>query len=162
MHDRIIKALALPSTVAVQNIDDVQWAHVEELLARSVCPHEDIVQAIRAFVPHSSTAVVGVLDEGVLWASLVVDVDSSGTPLSVTTMDGSAVELRTDMGAVAGAVVTWLHSRHGSCGLGLFFDKPHAEAFLSASNKAAAIRTAAARGGLVLSPVPPALAIALA
>ena len=162
MRDRIIEALGLPTSVAVENIDNAQWAHVEELLARSAYSHEDLVQAIRTFVPHSSTAVVGVLNEGVLWASLVVDVDSSGTPLSVTTVDSAAVALHAEMGTAAGAVVAWLHSRRGSCGLGLFFDKPQAEAFLNASNKAAAIRAAAARGGLVLSPVPPALAIALA
>ncbi|MFP3462680.1 hypothetical protein R5O87_17705 [Arthrobacter globiformis] len=162
MHDYIEQILALRTDLEPHNIGGAQWTHAEELLADTGCTREDLALGIRMFVPHRSAAVVGVFEAGVLWASLVVAVDSSGLPVSVTTVDGDAVELRGDMAAVAGDAVRWVHTHYGPCSLGLFLDKPHAEALLNASDKAAAIRAASAAGGLVLSPLPPALATALA
>ncbi|GAB4100761.1 hypothetical protein [Sinomonas halotolerans] len=162
MADSILRALALRPDVTPHDIDETQWAHVEQLLVKSAGPGDEVARAVRAFVPRGSSAVVGVIDDGALWASLVVTVNGEGTPSSLTTVDGAAVGLHRNMGTVAGTAVSWVHTHHGPCSLGLFFDKPHAEAFLNSSDKAAAIRAAAAAGGLVLSPVPPALAIALA
>lgn len=162
MNVTIVQALALGPGAALQNIDATQYERLEELLEHAAGPVEDLALAVRAFVPGSSSAVVGIFEEEVLWANLVIAVDDSGAPVSVSTVDGAAIELHGAMETVAGKAVEWVHSLYPPCTLGLFFDKPHAEAFLNASDKAAAIRAAAAAGRLVLSPVPPALAMALA
>lgn len=139
-----------------------QWRNTEELLMGIAGSIDVIAAAVEAFVPAGTSAVVGVFDRGALWASLVVSVDAARFVTATSTVDGTQVGLRGEMAAVAASAVSWVRSHHGSCSLGLFFDRPYAEAFLGASDKAAAVRTAAAEGGLVLSPIPPALAIALA
>jgi hypothetical protein len=161
MNASIVQAFAL-HTDALENLNAAQWANVEQLVQKAGWPEGQAAAAVRAFVPRSSSAVVGVIHEGTLWASLVVTVDGKSSPVSVTTVNGAAVELSGDLAKVAAKAVQWVRVHHGLCSLGLFFEKPHVEAFLDAPDKAAAIRAASAAGGLVLSPVPPALAIALA
>ncbi|OAE01085.1 hypothetical protein [Arthrobacter sp. OY3WO11] len=159
MPDHIVYALALDPNAGLRDVDQVQWAHLEVLL-RDTAPG-DLAVAIRAFVSAGSWAVIGIFDDNLLWASLVVSVDDSGKPVSVSTLQLAAAA-GGDMAKAAGEAVGWVKAHRGPCSLGFFVDKAHAEALLRASDKAAAIRTAAASGGLVLSPVPPALAIALA
>lgn len=160
MRDNITRALALDPPVGLHTIDADQWARLEGLLTVTAC--DDLAVAVRTFVSAGSSAVIGVFDHDVLWASLIVNVDHSGVPASVATIDGKLAESSGEMTKAAGKVVKWVQAHHGPCSLGLFVDKMHAEALLGASDKAAAIRTASAAGRLVLSPVPPALAIALA
>lgn len=161
MNDTIAEALALRPNVAFDNFDATQRANVEQLLAKAAWSDKEASGAFRAFVPAGSSAVVGVVSGGSLWASLVITVDDTSSPVSVTTVNGSAEALSGDLAAVAAESVQWVRAHCGACSMGLFFDKRHAEAFVDAPNKAAAIRTASAAGGLILSPVPPALAIAL-
>ena len=126
------------------------------------CSREAVLAAARKFVQPNTTLVFGVFDGGELWASLVMAFDQSLTLTSVTTVDPSEVAIRGGKEAVAAAVVAWVRARHGSCSLGLFLDRPAAERFLRASDKAHALREASVGGELILAPVPPALAGALA
>lgn len=160
MADSIVHALALDPRTGLRNVDHAQWANLEVLLG-DTAPN-DLAAAVRTFVSAGSSAVVGIFDGNLLWASLVVSVDNSGTPASVSTIDGPLAENGGEMAKAAGEAVRWVQAHHGPCSLGLFVDKEHAKALLKASDKAAALRTASAAGGLVLSPVPPALAVALA
>ena len=158
MADSIVDALALDPGTGLRNVDQAQWAHLEELL-KDTAP-VDLAAAVRTFVSAGSSAVVGIFDGNRLWASLVVSVDNSGAPASVSTIDGTVARSGGEMAKAAGEAVRWVQAHQGPCSLGLFVDKGHA--LLGASDKAAALRTASAAGGLVLSPVPPALAVALA
>lgn len=160
MPDHIVYALALDPHAGLRDVDQNQWANLEALL-RDTAPG-DLAVAVRTFVSAGSSAVVGIFDEDRLWASLVVSVDNSGKPALASTLRGPAAEAGGDMAKAANEAVKWVQAHHGPCSLGFFVDKVHAEAVLRASDKATAIRTASASGGLVLSPVPPALAIALA
>jgi hypothetical protein len=123
---------------------------------------DDLVRAVSRFIEGGSTVVFGAFDQGALWASLVLTFDDAGAVTSVTTADPSEVPLTGDPTTVAAAVVDWVRAKHGPCTLGLFLDKSAARSFLAAEDKAAALRAASADGGLVLTPVPPSLAAALA
>lgn len=123
---------------------------------------EDVVEAVQAFIPGGSTIVLGVLADGELWASLVLTVDESASVTSVTTVDPAEVDVRGDLSTVSSATVDWVVSKYGACSLGMFMDKAVAEEFLSSREKAAVLRRAVGGGGLTISPLPPALASALA
>jgi hypothetical protein len=159
---RTVQSLGLPSNVGVGQVDDKQWAHASQLLAAAQSPGNDLAKGVEAFVPRNSSAVVGVVHNGTLWASLVVTADGSGCLAAVGTVDPDGLEPSVDLAGISSEAVHWVQGHYGRCSLGLFFDKPQAAAFLNASDKAAAIRAASTAGGLMLSPVPPALALALA
>ncbi|WP_334171690.1 hypothetical protein [Sinomonas sp.] len=160
--ENLVQALRLRSDVEISGADGEQLSNAARLLLKAPGADKDIAEGVRAFVPESSSAVVGVIHEGALWASLVVTADRSGSFMSATTVDPEGIRFPGDMASVSSEAVAWVNAHHGPCALGLFFDKPYAEAFVDASDKAAAIRAASAAGRLVLSPVPPALALALA
>ena len=160
MPGPIVAALALDPNAELRDVDHAQWANLEALLGDTA--PGDLAAAVRTFVSAGSSAVLGIFDDNLLWASLVVSVDNSGKPASVSTIHGQAAEAPGGMAKAAGEAVRWVQAHNGPCSLGFFVDKVHAEALLGAADKAAAIRSASASGALVLSPVPPALALALA
>ncbi|AXJ08934.1 hypothetical protein [Arthrobacter sp. PM3] len=160
MSDTTADALLLDLCVGRRNIDQTQWANLALLLTDAA--RDDLAVAVRTFVSAGSSAVIGVFDDNFLWTSLIVSVDQAGTPESLATFDRSVAEAAGEMTKAAGEAVKWVQAHYGPCSLGLFVDKKHAETLVRASDKAAAVRTASAAGGLVLSPVPPSLAIALA
>lgn len=160
MSDTTAYGLLFDPSVGRRNIDQTQWSNLALLLEDAA--RDDLAVAVRTFVSAGSSAVIGVFDDNFLWTSLVVSVDQAGAPESLSTVDGSVAEAAGEMTKAAGETVKWVQAQYGSCSLGLFVHKKYAEALVRASDKAAAVRTASAAGGLVLSPVPPSLAIALA
>jgi len=123
---------------------------------------EELVEAAATLLPAGSTVVLGVLAEGGLWASLVLTLDENAAVTSATTVDPSEVDVQGDLSTVSSAAVDWVRTKHGSCSMGMFMEKSVAEEFLKSHEKAAVLRHAASSGGLLISPVPPALASALA
>lgn len=160
MPGTVADALALDSRFTLRNIHPGQWANLALLLTEEAV--DDLGVAVRTFVAAGSSAVVCIFDDNFLWASMVITVDHAGGGASVSTVDSPAAETGGDMTKAAVAAVNWVQTHYGLCSLGLFINKEHAQALLRTSDKAGAIRSAAAAGGLVLSPIPPALAIALA
>jgi hypothetical protein len=160
MPGTVADALALDSRFKLRDIHRAQWANLELLLTDEAV--DDLAVAVRTFVAAGTSGVVCIFDDNLLWASMVITVDTSGAAACVSTIDGPAAETPGEMTKAAGEAVNWIQAHYGPCSLGFFVDKEHAEALLQASDKAGAIRAASAAGGLVLSPIPPALAIALA
>lgn len=151
---------ALMPGIELQVEDPDQWTHLEVLLTNA--DRGDLTAAARKFVPPATWAVVGVFNGGLLWTSLVLSVDHEGGLTPVSMLEHSLAETRGSLTEAAREAVAWVQTRFGHCSLGFFVQKTHAETILGASDKAAAIRAASAAGGLILSPVPPALALALA
>jgi hypothetical protein len=159
----------MPGTVAdalahsrfrLREVHSVQLANLALLLTEEAV--DDLAVAVRTFVAAGSSAVVCIFDDNVLWASMIITVDESGGAASVSTMDSAAAQAGGDMTKAAGEAVNWVQAHFGPCSLGFFVDREHAQALLRASDKAASVRAASAAGALVLSPIPPGLAIALA
>jgi hypothetical protein len=160
MPGTVADALALDSLFRLRSVHREQWANLASLLTDDAV--DDLAAAVRTFVAAGSSAVVCIFDDNFLWASMVITVDTSGGSASVSTLDGPAADAGGDMTKAAGEAVNWVQTHSGPCSLGFFVNKEHAQALLRASDKAGAIRSASAAGSLVLSPIPPALAIALA
>jgi hypothetical protein len=160
MPGSVADALALDSRFKLRDSHRAQSANLALLLTDEAV--DDLAVAVRTFVAAGSSAVACIFDDNILWASMVISVDNSGRTASVSTMDGPAAEACGDMTKAAGEALNWVQTHYGPCSLGFFVNKEHAQALLRASDKAGAIRSASAAGGLVLSPIPPALAIALA
>jgi hypothetical protein len=160
MLGTVADALALDSRFRLRSIHRGQWGNLALLLTEEAV--DDLDVAVRTFITAGSSAVVCIFDDNVLWASMVITVNNSGEAPLLSTMNSPAAQAGGDMTTAASEAVDWVETHHGPCSLGFFVNKEHAQALLGASDKAGAIRSASAAGGLVLSPIPPALAIALA
>jgi hypothetical protein len=98
---------------------------------------DQVLEAVSTFVDAGTTIVLGVFDGNALWASLVLTFDETCSVTAVTTADPTEVVLEGEKGQVASSVVDWVRSKHGSCSLGLFFDREVAAAFLTSDDKLA-------------------------
>lgn len=160
MPGTVADALALDSRFRLRNVHLAQSANLALLLTDEAV--DDLAVAVRTFVAAGSSAVVCIFEDNVLWASMIITVDESGGAASVSTMGGPVAQAGGDMAKAAAGAVNWVQAHFGPCSLGFFVDREHAQALLRASDKAGSVRAASAAGALVLSPVPPALAVALA
>lgn len=161
MPGTVADALALRSRFRLRHVGRAQAANLALLLPDEEAV-EDLALAVQTFVAPGSSAVVCIFENNVLWASMIITVDESGEAASVSTLDSAAARVGGDMTKTAGEAVNWVQAHYGPCSLGFFIDREHAQALLLASDKAASVRMASAAGRLVLSPIPPNLAIALA
>jgi hypothetical protein len=93
---------------------------------------DDVEKAARAFVPGGTTAVLGVHDDGGLWASLVLDLDDDHKVTSVTTADPSLVDVTGGREDVLDRLVTWQESTGKTVSLALVLDRAAADVYLSA------------------------------
>jgi hypothetical protein len=160
MSGTVAEAFTLDSCFRLRDFHRGQWANLALLLTDEAV--DDLAVAVRTFITAGSSAVVCIFDDNLLWASMVITADKSGGGATVSTLEGPAAEAGVELTKAAGEAVDWVQTHYGPCSLGFFITKEHAQALLRASDKAGAIRSASAAGGLVLSPIPPALAIALA
>jgi hypothetical protein len=156
----VVDTISLASRFGLRNIHGVQLANLESLLTDQAV--DDLAVAVRTFVPAGSSAVVCIFDDHALWTSMIITVDKSGGAASVSTWNGPGPQAGGEMTQAAGEAVNWVQTHYGPCSLGFFTDREHAQALLRASDKAGSVRAASAAGALVLSPIPPDLAIALA
>ena len=119
--------------------------------------YEDVEAAVQRFITPESTLLAGVFEGDELWTTLVLHFDADRRADVVTTVDPSQIEA-TGREAVIEAAIAWADDRYGRCDLAVFFaDVATARAMLTASDKLAAGREAAARGELIVSRAPAAL-----
>lgn len=160
MPGGVADTVSFDSRFGLRRNQRMQLANLELLLTDEAV--DDLAVAVRTFVPAGSAAVVCIFDDNVLWTSMIFTVDESGEAASVSTMNGPGAQIGGDMTHAAGEAVNWVQTHYAPCSLGFFTDRKHAQALLRASNKAESVRAASAAGALVLTPIPPDLAIALA
>jgi hypothetical protein len=123
--------------------------------------YDDILTAVRTYVPPRSTIVLGVFADKTLWTSLILGFDTESRIDFISTADPD--ELTTgDQRQQARELVKWADHRHGPCSLGLFADREDTREWLHRPDKLAGLRELAQRGTLLADPVPEPLAHALA
>lgn len=160
MPGSVADTVSLASRFRLHDIHRKQLANLELLLTDQAV--DDLAAAVRTFVPSGSSAVVCIFSDDVLWTSMIITVDEPGGAAAVSTWNSPGAEAGGDMTHAAGEAVNWVQTHYGPCSLGFFTDREHARALLGATDKAGSVRAASAAGALVLSPIPPDLAIALA
>lgn len=117
-----------------------------------------VTEAVRTFVPPSSTVVFGVVEDEELWASLVLGFDADRRVRVITTVDPSQLSTtRGSLRSLASEVVQWVESTFPPCSIGLFSDLAGARAFLGTTDKLAVLRELHGSGRLVLDPSPEAI-----
>lgn len=128
--------------------------HVLGLQWRLGASHERVKEAVKRFVPPSSTVVFGIFEDDALWSTLVLGFDDQLRANVVTTVDISQLTAVHGREAIARDVVAWVNGRYGPCSIGLFTSLAGARAFLGTEEKGAVLRELAENGDLIAHPVP--------
>ncbi|WP_372593846.1 hypothetical protein [Actinotalea sp.] len=110
---------------------------------------DEVNAAARALVAPGSSVVLGVHENGVLWASLLLDFDEDWKVTSVTTVDPTKVDISLPRAEVLDRVVEWLESTGKRVSLGLVLDGDGAREMLAAptAEKAAVLARLVSEGG---------------
>ena len=113
-----------------------------------VSRNEAIVLANRWLHPDSSL-LLGVYDEGGIWASLVMSFDSELTIVELTTIDAERVDVHGDLGEVTARAMEWMIENHRPDAAALVWTREAFEKFREAKNKELAVAAALANGTAV-------------
>ena len=131
--------------------------HVLGLQWRVGADHDEVVAAVKQYVPPASTVVFGVFEGDDLWATLVLGFAADRRVNVVTTVDPSQLAVAQTRSDIADEVVRWVNGRYAPCSLGLFTSLESARAFLESDDKLAFLQVLAEKGDLIANPVPEAL-----
>ncbi|MDR2114317.1 MAG: hypothetical protein LBO75_03445 [Bifidobacteriaceae bacterium] len=110
--------------------------------------HEEVEAVLAAIAKPGGTIVFGVIEAGRLWASLILDIASTGQVGSVTTADPAAVSLVGDPSVALDNLMAWQDSAGKTVAAGLVLTRSWMERFLEATGtqKLALIKQAVAAG----------------
>ena len=114
-----------------------------------VTRNEAIVLANRWVRPNSSL-LLGVYDEGGIWASLVMSFDSELTMVELTTVDAERVDVKGDLGEVTARAMEWMIENHRPDAAALVWTREAFDKFREAKNKELAVAAALANGAAVV------------
>jgi hypothetical protein len=110
--------------------------------------HEEIEAAVAAYAKPGQTIILGVIQDGGLWASLVLDIGEGNKVTSITTADPAKVSLEGGPQVVLGRLVAWQEQQGKDVSTALVLGREQAEAFLDAegSEKVSVLAKALASG----------------
>jgi hypothetical protein len=120
--------------------------------------YEDVLAAVKTFVPPNTTVVFGVFTDDTLWASLVLGFDDNKRIINITTADPTELSSTGDWKDKAKELVAWVDRKFTRCSIGLFTDLDNAKEFLRRQDKFTAIKEISEKGKLVGDPLPSPLA----
>ena len=115
-----------------------------------VSRNEAIVLANRWLKPDSSL-LLGVYDDGRLWASLVMTFDANMTMVELTTVDSERVYVNGGLGEVTARAMGWMTEHHRSEAVALVWTREAFEKFRAARNKELAVAESIADGTAMAS-----------
>lgn len=115
-----------------------------------VSRNEAIVLANRWLKPDSSL-LLGVYDDGRLWASLVMTFDANMTMVELTTVDSERVDVNGGLGEVTARAMGWMTEHHRSEAVALVWTREAFEKFRAARNKELAVAESIADGTAMAS-----------
>jgi hypothetical protein len=111
--------------------------------------NEAIALAHKWASPNTSI-LLGIYQEGQLWASLVMSFDGGMDISALTTVDAERVDVVGDISTVTERAMDWLSRTHLSAAAALVWRMPAFEEFKKAENKEAAVAKALMNGSAVL------------
>jgi hypothetical protein len=120
--------------------------------------YEDVLAAVKKFVPADTTVVFGVFTGDTLWACLVLGFDGDKRIVNITTADPTELTSTGNWQDKAKEVVSWANKKFTECSIGLFTDLDSAKDFLRCEDKLAALKRITEKGKLLAEPLPQPLA----
>jgi hypothetical protein len=124
--------------------------------------YDAVESAVKAFVPPSSSVILGIFEGDALWATLVLHFDADGRADVVSTLDVSLLSGAGSRIENAREAVAWVDATYGQVSVALFTDREGAMSFVAARDKQAVVAELAARGALLLERAPQALSAMIA
>jgi hypothetical protein len=107
---------------------------------------------VEKYVAPNSTALLVILQGNTIWASLLLGFDERRKLKLITTVDRS--EIKQDWKEEYREIVKSVENRFWRCSIALFMEKDAMEALLKSRDQMGTLKELAAKGSLVIDPVP--------